>query len=148
MEHETRQELVDQRAANGQTLTFIADRMAEMADQADELARREPGWTAMAAAERAQRETLLEVAADEKRLATAINTEAAPGRSVAAEERELRKDLLEIARSEGQMANEVLARESDDPAVGVLAEQAGRNRQLLRHVARTATEADRTLRTE
>lgn len=148
MEHETRQELVDQRATNGQTLTFVADRMAEMADQADELARKEPGWTAMAAAERAQRETLLAVAAEEKRLATAINTETEPGRSVAAEERELRKDLLEIARSEGQTEAELLALQSEDPAVGVLAEQAGRNRQLLRYVARTATEADRTLRTE
>jgi hypothetical protein len=146
MEHEERQHLVEQRATNGQTLQFIADRLAEMADQADQLARKEPGWAAMANAERAHRDTLMEAAAEEKRLATAINLEAETARAIAATERELRKDLLEIAREQNHTAANLMARESDDPIVAVLAEQAERNRQLLRYVAHTATEAARALR--
>lgn len=147
MGKETRQDLVDQRAANAQTLQFVADRTAEMADAADEQARKGLGWAGVAAAARAHRKTLMEVATEEKRLATAIQLSDEPDGTMAAAERELRKDLLEVARAEGRLADELLARDAgEDPAAAVLAEQAERNQDLLRHVARTATTADRTLR--
>lgn len=142
------QKLVEQRATNAQTVQFVADRQAEMADAADELAQKNPEWSAVAAMERARRETLMEVAEEERRLATAINIETEPERAAAADERELRKSLLEVARAEKRTAEELWERQSDedDPTPGVLAEQAERNCDLLRHVADTATEADRELR--
>lgn len=149
MDDKTRQKLVEQRATNAQTVVFVADRLAEMADTVDELAQKNPEWSAVAAMERARRDTLMEVAEEEKRLATEINLGTEPERAAAADERELRKDLLEIARSERRTADELWERQrhsDDDPTPGVLAEQAERNADLLRHVAATATEADRNLR--
>jgi hypothetical protein len=145
-----RQDLVEQRATNAQTVQFVADRAAEIASSADQLAKKDSGWSAVAAAAREHRRSLMEVAQEEKRLATQIQLGSAPDSALAARERELRKDLLEIARAEGQMAEELWEREQqlDDPTPGVLAEQAERNLDLLRHVAGTASGADRALRNQ
>ncbi|HYG58720.1 MAG TPA: hypothetical protein VD902_11740, partial [Symbiobacteriaceae bacterium] len=98
--------------------------------------------------ERARAKTLMEVAKEESRLATEIMLGREPADLVAAEERELRKDLLEIARMENAIAETMKADHTEDDAAAIsVAEQAQRNRDLLRHVARTATEADRELRT-
>lgn len=149
MEQERKQGLVDQRALNVQTVVFVADREAEIATQAEALAREKPelgAVGAVAALERERRKTLMELALEEKRLATEIQMDTTPPEQVAALEREHRKDLLEIARAEERTAQALMAINSEDPTVKVLGEQAERNRDLLRHVARTQTDADRTLR--
>jgi hypothetical protein len=146
MADERIQDLVDQRALNAQTLQFIADREAEIASQADGIAEEHPEMTQAAALEREHRKMLMEAALEEKRLATTIQFAELPHGIIAAAERERRKDLLEIARAEGRLAEELKARGADDPTIGVLAEQAERNRDLLRHVAQTQMEADRQLR--
>lgn len=146
MDPERKQALVDQRATNGQTIQFVADRATEIASTADALAKKDPGWSGVAATAREHRKTLMEIAAEEQRLATAIQMEEQPCREIAAAERERRKDLLEIAREEGRLAEQVQSAGSDDDSAGAIAEQAERNRDLLRHVARTATEADQALR--
>jgi hypothetical protein len=141
--------LVEQRATNGQTIQFIADRLAEMASQADDLAKKDPGFSSVGALSREHRMTLMEMAREEKRLATAIQLETQPDRSSAAAQREHRKDLLEMARAEGSLADVLEVwpcTEEDTPTVAVIAEQARRNRDLLRHVAGTQTQADRALR--
>lgn len=153
-EMDPKQKLVDQRATNAQTLTFIADQQAAMADQAEALteespeARADQAVSQIAELERAHRRTLIEVAEDERRLATTIQLHEEPDGQVAAEEREHRKTLLEIAREEERLANQLLQPGEQDPTLLVIAEQALRNRDLLRHVARTETDADRALRGE
>lgn len=147
-----KQKLVDQRATNAQTLQFVADQQAAMADQAEALteespeARADPTLSQVAELERAHRQTLVEVAQEEKRLATVIQLDGEPAAQIAAEEREHRKDLLEIAREEERLAGALLQPGQEDPTALVIAEQALRNRDLLRHVARTETDADRALR--
>ena len=143
MDHKERQKLVEQRAMNAQTVQFVAEQQEEMAELALEQAHKAPGWVAVAQAERARAETLMEVAQEESRLATAIAMGTEPEGAVAADERELRKDLLEIARAESSLIQDVLALSAEDDATMIaLQEQAGRNCDLLRHVAQTATEAD------
>ncbi len=148
MAQRSKQELVDQEAKNAQTLVFVADRDAEIASQADALAKEQPGFAGVAAEVREHRKTLMEVAAEEKQLATDIQFKEAAPETLAAMQREHRKDLLEIARQEGELAGQLKAARDDDGTAAVLAEQAERNRQLLRQVARTETEADRALRSE
>jgi hypothetical protein len=141
VEQDERQRLMEQRAVNGQTLTFVADRQAEMASTADELAKEDPAWSTVAAMERERRKTLMEMALEEKRLATEINLVTKPACVVADAERDLRAELLEIARAESDTAADLQAKSPDDPMAAVLAEQAARNRELLQHVAETAMEA-------
>jgi hypothetical protein len=150
MEESERQRLVEQRATNAQTVQFVADRAAEIASTADELAKKDTGWSVVAATARDHRKTLMEVALEERNLATEVQLRANPDGDLAARERELRKDLLEVARAEAHMADDLWTRleQVEDPAVGALAEQAERNMDLLRHVAGTATEADRCLRNQ
>ncbi len=149
---DARQKLVDQRTRNCQTLTHVADEQANIASQADALVRDDPqqymDLQQVAALEREHRKTLMEVARAEQRLATMIQLEGDAPQNLAAREREHRKDLLEIARAEERLAHELTARGQDDPTLAVMAEQALRNRDLLREVARTEAEAIRALREE
>lgn len=142
-----KQRLVDQEATNAQTIQFVADQQADIASQADALAKEEPEFARVAALEREHRKTLQEVASEDHFLATEIqfSTEETCG-SVAADIRENRKDLLEIARAESRLGEELLSMAGDDPTVAVLAEQAQRNCDLLRHAAKRETQADQGLR--
>lgn len=154
MEQPEKQRLVDQEAANAQTVQFVADRATEMASQADNLAKKDPSWSAVAAVEREHRKTLMELAREERQLATAIQLNVQPADVLAAQEREHRKELLETARAEGQLAGELRQRLAqlpdqegeDGAAIGVIAEQAERNQELLRHVAKTVDTAAQALR--
>lgn len=141
-----RTRLVEQRAINSQTVAFVADQEATIADQAEGLAREHPGYEEFAGRERANRERLQGIVEEERRLATAIQFEMADELTMAAQVREHRMELLEVARDEGRLADDLLAREKEDPTVEVLAEQAKRNQELLLHVASTEQTADRALR--
>jgi len=145
---EERQRLVEQRATNAQTVQFVADQEAAIADQAEGLAKEHPDLAGFAGRARANRERLSAVAEQERRLATQIQFADGDPAMIAALAREHRKELMEVAREEAQIAADLLAREQEDPTVEVLAEQAKRNQELLLHVARTETEADRALRAE
>lgn len=142
-----RQRLVEQRATNSQTVAFVADQEATIADQAEGLAKDYPGLQEFAARERANRDRLAAVVEEERHLATAIQFELADELTLAAQAREHRMELLEVAREEGHIAEDLLAKEAEDPTMEVLAEQAQRNRGLLLHVASTEERADRALRT-
>lgn len=150
MPENPKQELVEQAVTNAQTVQFVADREAEIASQADGLAEKQPEFSAIAALEREHRKRLMEVALEEKRMATAIQFGAEPPESLAARAREHRKELLEVARAEARLSEGLEVREAlgeeKHPTVAVLAEQAQRNRDLLRHVAATDTEANSRLR--
>ncbi|MFZ5823153.1 MAG: hypothetical protein ACOY94_02225 [Bacillota bacterium] len=146
MAEKERTRLVEQRATNSQTVAFVADQEAAIADQAEGLAKEHPELGEFASRERANRDRLQAVVEEERRLATAIQFEFSDELTLAAQAREHRMELLEVAREEGRIAEGLLAREAEDPTVEVLAEQARRNRTLLLHVASTEREADQALR--
>lgn len=149
MEEKERQRLAEQRATNAQTVTFVANQEADIVTAAQERAENNPAWQAIAAAEQKRVDLLMEVAAEEARLATALNTGTANEGAVAAEERDISGELLALARAEGQIAGELRALEREnDYGPLLLAEQAEWNRDLLRHVAQTAVEAERKLGSE
>jgi len=142
-----RRRLAEQRATNAQTVTFVANQAADIVTAAEERADADPAWSDIAAAERERRDTLMEVAHEEQRLATAMLLETEWDGAVAAEERDVRHELLEIAQAEERVADELKALQTnDDYGPALLAEQAEWNGDLLRHVAETATDAERTLR--
>lgn len=147
MDEKKRQRMAEQRATNAQTVTFVANQEADIVTAAEERAESDPIWVEIADTERERVRTLMDVADAERRLAAALTAGTADSGTVAAAERELRKDLMEIARAEGHLAEELKALESeDDYGPALLADQAAWNRNLLRHVAHTATKADRALR--
>ncbi|HWI63902.1 MAG TPA: hypothetical protein VNT75_18870 [Symbiobacteriaceae bacterium] len=147
MEEKERQRLAEQRATNAQTVTFVANQEADIVTAAEERAESNPAWNAVAAAERERVDLLLTVAAEESELATALNTGTADEDDVAAEERAIAGALRAVSQAEGQIAAELKALErEDDYGPVLLAEQAEWNRDLLRHVAQTASQAERTLR--
>lgn len=138
--------LVEQEATNTQTMVFVADRQAEIASQADNLAKKRPDFSAIAAVEREHRKTLMEMANEERQLATAIQLGTHSPERLAVKEREHRMELLQIARAEGELAARLVGLDFDDPTVDVLAEQALRNEDLLRLIAGMERRADATLR--
>lgn len=152
MERKERQRLVDREASNAQMVQFVADRQAEIASQADAIQAERPelaaDMTEAAALEREHRKTLMEMAREQKRLATDIQLQGLPADTMAAALREHRKDMLEMAREEGHLAETLKDVPGDDPTLKVLAEQAERNRQLLRQAAKTESDADRALRSD
>lgn len=132
---------VEREANNAQTVQFVAQRQIEMADEASEMASKVPrlkdefDLEALAELERVHMSTLMEVAAEQKQLATAIHLETSPPEVITATGREHRKDLLEIARTEGRLSEELTALSQENPELGALAEQAERNKEILRGVA-------------
>lgn len=136
VEEGSKRRIVERSATNAQTVQFVADRATEIASAADELAAERPEFSTVAALEREHRHTLMEMAQEERRLTTAVQFEENPPPELAAVLREHRKDLLEIAREEGRIAEQLEALVTDDhPEIGAMAEQAHRNRQLLREIA-------------
>lgn len=145
-EPKAEQRLVDQRAANAQTVSFVADQEATLAEQAESLAREHPELEDFAARERENQKRLEAVAETERWLSTAIQLEIADELTLASQVREHRMELLEVARAEERIAEELEAQKETDPQVEAMAEQARRNRDLLQHVAETEREASARLR--
>ncbi|HWI51909.1 MAG TPA: hypothetical protein VNT01_07195 [Symbiobacteriaceae bacterium] len=146
MEYDERKRLAEQRAANAQTVTFVANQAADIVAAAEARADADPAWSDIAAAERVRRETLMEVAREEQRLATAMTLQTEWDGAVAAEERDVSQELLEIALAEERIAGELKALQTDDDyGPALLSEQAEWNGDLLRHVAETATDAEQKL---
>lgn len=141
--------VVDQTCADAQTVQFIADRQTEIASSIDQLLKDRPELeelSAVAAVEREHRKSLMEMAQEEQRLATAVQFHEDTPDMLAATHREHRKEFLEMARREGRLAETLLATDDQDATVQVLAEQAVRNQGLLRMVAENQTRADHALR--
>lgn len=136
-----RERQVEREANNAQTVQFVADRQSEMVKEARDLAEKLPklkeavDLPGIAELEERHQQVLMEVAAEQRVLATDINLERKPDATVQDEAREHRKDLLEMARVEGRLAEALLEAAQEHPEVGGLAEQAARNQDLLRGVA-------------